>query len=89
MLYVGVTGVNRGAIYKTALESIVIGLLVSIFMAYVALDHNPQDRFYDTADRAVVAQNLLEVMGSWFLSIVFYFALLRTIVTYLLWKHPK
>src|SRR5437867_3012396 len=58
-------------------------------MAYVALDHNAQDRFYDTANRAVVAENLLHVMGSWFLAMAFCFALLRIIRDILALEAPE
>lgn len=71
------------SIYIVMLESLLIGILVSIFMAYVALNHNPQNEFYD---EGVVVGNLLSMMASWVVVCGAVYGLLRTIVIVLVKK---
>jgi Na+(H+)/acetate symporter ActP len=64
-------------LYAVFLESIILGLLAAIWMAWVALDHNPQDEFYDAARHVVVVENLLPMMASWFIATAFIWLVLR------------
>ena len=73
-------------IYSTLLETALVGIVVSVFMAYVALDHNPQDEFYDSVNRRVVTENLLPVMLSWFIACAVVYGASRAVLTLLLRK---
>lgn len=78
--------------YNTLLEAVIVGLLLSMFMAYAALDHNPQQEFFDADAGRVITENLLPVMVSWFLAAALPYGVLRAIVALLLEKlrrqHP-
>jgi len=64
-------------LYSATLESLIFGLLAAIYMAWAALNHNPQDEFYDTGHRVVVAENLLPMMATWFAAIAILWLILR------------
>lgn len=70
-------------IYPILLEAALVGLCISIFMAYVALDHNPQDEFYDSETRRVVVENLIPLMMSWLLACAVVYGRVRALITWL------
>ena len=70
------------SIYVILLEATVVGLCVGIFMAYIALDHNPQDEFFDFESRKIVVDNLLSMMLTWVLVCGASYAVVRALVTW-------
>lgn len=69
-------------LYTLILELIILGLLAAIYMAGVALDHNPQDEFYDTGSHVVVTENLLPMMASWFAAVAILWLVLRLLLAW-------
>ena len=75
---------NARQIYPMILEAALLGLCASIFMAYVALNHNPQQEFFDTESGRVVTENLLPVMLSWFAATAIAYRAVRLAISWLI-----
>jgi hypothetical protein len=57
-----------------------------MFMAYVALNHNPQNEFYD---ERVVLENLLPMMASWLVVCGVAYGVIRLLITFLVRKFAR
>ncbi|PWJ55632.1 MULTISPECIES: hypothetical protein [unclassified Fibrobacter] len=63
-------------------------MVVGIFMAYIALNHNAQGQFVDLESGEIYYLNLAIVFGSWFVGNLFFCLAIFAIVflTKKLWK---
>ena len=66
-------------LYALILESALLGLLAAVWTTWAALDHNPQDEFYDAGRHVVVTENLMPIMASWFVAVAFVWLVLRLV----------
>lgn len=71
------------------LEAALLGLCISIFMAYVALNHNPQEEFYNCTNGGVVTENLVPIMMSWFLATAIGYGIVRAVITWLVLRASR
>jgi ABC-type thiamin/hydroxymethylpyrimidine transport system permease subunit len=73
-------------IYTIALESVIVGIILSMILGYIMLDHNPQQEFYDTSLGRIVLENLAPAMAAWFLAGFVGYGIVRLLIHFVRWR---